>query len=92
MTKKKKILVDYTATWGREFIVDEDTTQDKIDKLIEDDWGDMMFSIVEGSCDWDIKSDYNEEMNDDLRKKGHLEITKDDEDVYGYEEEEKIDD
>ena len=79
MSKKKKIIVDYTATWGREFIVDEDATDIEIDDVVQADWEDMMFSIAEGSCDWEIDYDYDEKQNDDLRKYGHLKITEDDE-------------
>ena len=79
MTKKKKILVDYTATWGREFIVDEDATDGEIDDVVQADWDKMLWSTSEGFHELSIESDYDEKLNDDLRKKGHLEITEDDE-------------
>ena len=42
MSKKKKIIVDYTATWGREFIVDEDATDGEIDDVVQADWDNML--------------------------------------------------
>ena len=79
MSKKKKIIVDYTATWGREFIVDEDATDGEIDDVVQADWDNMLWNTSEAFHDLSIESNYDEKLNDDLRKKGALEITEDDE-------------